>query len=264
MAFKFNGGRGAVVCDSCSTIVWEDIAPGRDENGDIVQFEGYCSDCRSEVSVGLPKWPAFIVVGENVTPQQAMEIIIRTGDMWFSTNDKDWEQQLYEAAGIEFKIENGWLRPDYNSIGQAREKYGILGLEYLHNDHIASCYVGGPKGWCDWYGIIGCNSYNIGKWPGMDDVFNEWEIIAKAFPFLTLHCQLLSGEQCEEQTYPLVEYFIRQGKVMCRKAEEDALISFPQKLGDQEMIERFTNPHAERGCSIDTFKRALKLCDQNG
>lgn len=261
MAFKFNGGRGAIVCDNCSTIVWQDIAPSKDENGDIVQFDGYCSDCADEVSVGLPKWPAFIVVGENVTPQQAMEIIIRTGDMWFGTNDKDWERQLYKAAGIQIETESNYLRPVWVSVQRARDKYGVLDLEYLKNDQVASCYVGGPKGWCDWHGIIGCNSFNIGKWPGSHDVLNEWKLIAETFPFLTLHCQLLSGEQCEEGIYPLVEYFVREGKVMIRKAEEDSLIDFPQKLGQQEMIERFTNPHAERGCSIDTFKRALALCD---
>lgn len=40
MAFKFNGGRGAIVCDSCSRIVREDVPPPADGEWEIEEFCG--------------------------------------------------------------------------------------------------------------------------------------------------------------------------------------------------------------------------------
>jgi hypothetical protein len=47
-------------------------------------------------NIGLPKWTAFAVVGTPVTKEQAMEILIRTDSLCFSTNDREFEKQLNE------------------------------------------------------------------------------------------------------------------------------------------------------------------------
>ena len=44
--------------------------------------------------VELPKWPALVVIGESVTKEQAMEILIRTDSLYFGCNDKEWEEEL--------------------------------------------------------------------------------------------------------------------------------------------------------------------------
>lgn len=268
MAYKFNNGRGAVICDNCRRIVAEDIAPDgfyyREEP--LKPGEAYyCPNCLYEGArgTGLPKWPALIVVGENVTPQQAMEIIIRTSQFWFCCNDRVWEEELYRAMRVKLDPDRSWIRPDFQSIKEAQERYGVLDLEYLTNDQIASSYVGGPHGWCDWHGIIGCNHYNIGKWPSVEIVYGEWLKIAQEFPFLKLECQLMSGEQCEEQIVPLVQFSVAEGRVKCVRVPNCGEVLKPvQKLDRQSMTERFTNPHAERGCSIETFKRALAICER--
>ena len=46
--------------------------------------------------LGLPKWPALLVVGKPVTREQAMEIILRTDDLYFSSNDRPFNRLLNE------------------------------------------------------------------------------------------------------------------------------------------------------------------------
>lgn len=35
----------------------------------------------------------------------------------------------------------------------------------------------------------------------------------EAFPYLDLRCQLLSGESCEEEAKPVVEFIVKDGTV---------------------------------------------------
>lgn len=160
-------------------------------------------------SIGLPKWPALLVTGKRVTLDQAIEINFRTASSWWSTNDKEFLEFIAESIGA--SIEGyGYL----NFTQEMREKWGHLSLEYLCNSNIVSSYIGGPHGWCSWDGHIFANSYNIGKYPSVVEVHSEWEQIAKAFPFLSLRCQLLDGESSEDgDRKALVEYVIEDGKV---------------------------------------------------
>jgi hypothetical protein len=43
---------------------------------------------------GLPKWPALLVKGESVTKEQAIEILIRTDDLEFSCNEREFSSEL--------------------------------------------------------------------------------------------------------------------------------------------------------------------------
>jgi hypothetical protein len=201
---------------------------------------------------GLPKWPAIVVVGENVTLEQASEIIIRTnGGLWFSCNDHEWEKMLYEALNV--KLTGDYPRPDYADLELAQGVYSVLEeVEYLSNDRIASCYVGGPNGWCDWDGTIGVNDKNIGKWPSCEDVFEEWKTIARAFPFLNLQCQLFDKEHCEDNPQVLIQFDV---------ADANVVPSIPEKAFEIGWFNidaaTFNSPHRERGCTIEQFKEAL-------
>lgn len=46
-------------------------------------------------NIGLPKWPALVVKGTPVTREQAMEIIIKTDGLYFCSNDREFEKDLY-------------------------------------------------------------------------------------------------------------------------------------------------------------------------
>jgi hypothetical protein len=150
------------------------------------------------------KWPRLIVVGNNVTPDQADQILIRT-NYWHSlfSNDKQW-QAIVATVVAEFgypaepdpsglRVEGAiWARIEAKD--RWRKHLGVLDLGYLHNWQIMSAWFGGPHGWCNWDGQIGCTTFNIGKWPSENEVTGEWRAIAAAFPYLRLTAQCIEDE----------------------------------------------------------------------
>lgn len=207
----------------------------------------------------LPKWPACIVIGDSVTMDQAAEIILRTSGLYFSSNDKSWDRQCYELIGATYDDDDSW-HPSFASTDQAREKLGILDLSYMHTDRIASSYMGGPNGWINWNGHIHQTNKNIGKWPDHEDVLEDWKIIAATFPYLNLKCQLFDGEYCEDDIKPVVEYQIHHGQVISLLPTEEMIVT---QECDMSIEERFSNPFAERGCTLHQLERAVSLCQKD-
>jgi hypothetical protein len=229
-------------------------------------------------NIGLPKWPAFVVMGKPVTADQAMEILIRTDNLHFSSNDHEFDRQLnsimyeieiprggYDSLSETIAQKLGVDKEDFSTRWKKIDEYeqhytqgvGQLRLSYLNNAQIVSSWIGGPHGWCNWNGDIGCRNYNIGKWPSVQDVYEDWKKIAKAFPFLDLKSQLMGHEAGPDdgEDRPLIEFIVRAGKVR---------MSVPKKpltntaFGSADMFARFNNPHAERGCTIELFEQAIK------
>jgi hypothetical protein len=229
-------------------------------------------------NIGLPKWPALAVVGKPVTPEQAMEILIRTDHLYFSSNDHEFDKRLNEilyeieipyggydtasdAICQKLGIDKDDLPLKWTKVDEYKQKFlkgvGHISLSYLNNSQIVSSWIGGPHGWCNWNGDIGSRNYNIGKWPSVQEVYEDWKKIAAAFPVLDLKCQLMGHEAGPEdgEDKPLIEFIVRDGKVR---------MSVPKKpltqtaFGSADMFARFNNPHAERGCTIELFKQAVE------
>lgn len=224
-------------------------------------------------NLDLPKWPALLVVGKPVSREQAMEIIIRTDDLYFSSNDRKFDKQLNECfydVEIVDELYGGCNRAiakklnveenNYSEIYQYQEnkqsEVASLNLSYLGNSQIVSSWIGGPHGWCDWNGNIGTRNYNIGKWPSVEEVYNDWVQIAEAFPFLELTSQLLNCEAGDDDTInqAVIEFRIKNGEVEMVNPTE--LISIAE-FGDADMYKRFSDPYAERGCTIEKFREAV-------
>lgn len=228
-------------------------------------------------NLNLNKWPGLLVVGKTVTREQAMEIIIRTDSLWFTTNDYKFAKEL-NGYLFDVKIEESGYGKDndaiadklgvdrsnsWNDVHAYREtklaEVGQIPLNYLDNDRIVSSWIGGSKGWCNWNGKILCDNFNIGKWPSVQDVYNDWVAIAKAFPFLDLKAQLLSTEICDMDNEPevVVQFNIKNGKV--KMSETKRLLTQPKELDFSSML-NFGNPSRERGCTIEMFKEAIDYC----
>ena len=214
--------------------------------------------------IGLPKWPAFVVVGKDVTREQAMEVIIRTTSFYFSSNDREFEKELYDFLGVK---KEEYDRPSWEDISKIETELKVVRvagsedfdedagkLQYLDNYRVLSAWVGGPHGWINWDGKVGCNNSNIGKWPSVEEVQAEWEAIAKAFPFLDLKCQLFSGESCEKGIVPVVQFDICNGKV--KAFEPKTVLKEPVSDTNDSMADLFT-PGRERGCTIARFAEAV-------
>lgn len=165
----------------------------------------------------LTKWSRLLVVGEDITPEQASVVIMRTtGWKLLSSNDHEWQRDVRSCLGL--PPEDWWL----NHPASVREQFErrieefqreigvLLGLDYLQNHRIMSSWIGGPHGWCDWDGTIGAANYNIGKWPGIEEFYAEWKILAQALPFLTMTAQLVPQEGAQGNA--VVECKMSQGK----------------------------------------------------
>lgn len=189
-------------------------------------------------NINLPKWPAFTVIGEDVTRRQAAEILIRTDmhlpDFEYAGNSKELRTRLSEIFGVpihddiyrkpvdeRFDI----MEPHWRAVRRLKKRLGILVLDYLQNAQIVSSYIGGPHGWVNWAGQVYSNGDNIGKWPSVEEVAKEWVRIVKAFPFLDLKCQLYDKESCEDGRRPVVTFEVNNGRVVARPADRQYLVS---------------------------------------
>lgn len=191
--------------------------------------------------MNFPKWPACEIRGKSVTEDQAAEIIVRTSGLYFTCNDREWRNILIN--------EMGWDGKDFDELDRIYDRYRNLHLEYFENDNIASCYVGGPNGWCNWDGKIHLSGKNIGKWPSFGSCFYELKSIAKAFPYLEFDCQLFNGEYCEENIKPLVQFSVKSGEISYK---ENGFTPF--NIGQGSYL-----PESERGCTIEQFRKGLTL-----
>lgn len=239
--------------------------------------------------INLPKWPGCDVDGTSVTRKQAMEILARTFGGYFFTNDREFEEQvkeIYYTAGSFEGIPKGgkwWDDGSRAKDGESEEerkdrlfkswklqsvyqgKMGLLPLEYLNNQRVCSSYIGGPYGWCDWSGRIHQRNKNIGKWPSAIEVYNEWATIAKAFPYLTLECRLLTHEAGYHENEGLerpeiaVVYEVGEGLAKARMPIESDYAKGNLTESDGDISFDFMIPGAERGVSLDVWREACRL-----
>jgi hypothetical protein len=151
----------------------------------------------------MTKWPRLVVVPkeghETVTREQANEILVRTNSRHLFSNDKVAERAVATVlghphrdsrSGPEAGAVMAWIREGEEWAAGL----GMLELHYLVNSRILSAWIGGPHGWCDWDGNLGCSTWNIGKWPDAEEVTEDWQKIAAAFPYLDLHAQCITDE----------------------------------------------------------------------
>ena len=204
------------------------------------------------------KWSGLLVVGKDITEEQAMEINIRTASLsYLSSNDRAFVSRVYrDALGFSYDptdFSQPYSEESYAEFQKCLDSLGYLGLEYLSNHNIVSCWVGGPHGWCSWEGKILANTYNIGKWPEYNEVLDEWIRIAEAFPFLDLRSQLLNDEICEVGT-PIVEFVIKDGRV-------DVIENPTRPLGPCKDVDytRMGDVSFERGATLDKIKKAVEI-----
>jgi len=179
------------------------------------------------LQLSLPKWPQMIVTGIPVTEDQAKDIIFKTDDFlsdfddYAGGNNRTFTKLYQDAAGIseivkEYSKSFSSSLKRYSELCEyndsIREKLGFIKTEYVHNDWASSCFAFGPHGWMNPDGNILFND-NVGKWPSVEDIYNEWKMIAEAFTFLEIAVTLMSGERSEENTNPIVSFIISNGKV---------------------------------------------------
>jgi hypothetical protein len=199
----------------------------------------------------LSKWPRLLVVGKRVTPQQAGEILLRTNSWHMWLNDRAWMRQVGELANLPV---DDYGMFDFQAVRAFERRYRVLALHHLHNHQIGSPSVAGAHGWCVWNGAIGCGVYNIGKWPSIAEVTEDWETIAAAFPYLDLRAQLVPDEGTAG--FPAVEWHVSRGRVEL-DLEPVELLRPPVELDETDIVARVLLPGGERGVSAPRLAEAL-------
>lgn len=174
-------------------------------------------------ALDLPKWPQCVIKGKPVTKEQAMDIILRTDTfftMGYEGNDHYFCHRVKEIVGLPtddiYEIKFG--TPEWEEYRRKeqefREKTHSIILEYLHNSWISCSWIGGAHGWCSPNGEIAFQN-NIGKWPTVEEVYEDLRKMGSAFPYLELTCTLVSAEEdCyEEDTKTVVTMQLKDGEV---------------------------------------------------
>lgn len=136
----------------------------------------------------LEKRACITISGDDVTVDQAWEIIIRTSD--------------------DYLIHKG------HCLFRERNDTGNLNLSLLRNE----LFLEGPFMWCSFDGRIENLGENIGRWNKSIDVYNDIKLIAKCFSFINMRLQLFNEnsfyiEDKEKDFKPILEFWIENGKV---------------------------------------------------
>lgn len=196
---------------------------------------------------GLPKWPQMLVTGPRIREELALEVIRRT-DLWFTSavgcNDRAGDRKLAQRFRMPHYIDysvplpddfNWEVREDRSNLWKSN--WGVIETSYVRNRWIGSSYSYGPYGWCHPDGQIYFID-NVGNWPSVGDIFEDWQRLAEAFPFLALTATLMSGESCEDNTHSVVSMVVAEGRV---KLVEPLVVTStsPRRIMPTQRCERY-------------------------
>ena len=191
------------------------------------------------LGLGLPKWPRHYVTGVPMTVEQAKEIIRRTDSFFvhgYGGNNHEYDRWVRKTLSMPPGWNDRPSRPypkedapqaEKNADLAARraenaedqrltegweKRWHPLSTQYIHNSWVSNAFIGGPHGWCHPDGQIGFVD-NVGKWPSVEAIFEDWKVLAEAFPFIEIAATLFDGESCEAGTRPIVSMVVRESKV---------------------------------------------------
>lgn len=225
----------------------------------------------------LPKWPQMLVTGTTLPVEQALEIIRRTDSffIWGGGNDHAFNDQakaFVRQPEAPFRSSPEWKNRSEEEWSEAfrkffneeipawKGKWGFINTQYVINSWISCAYIGGPHGWCHPDGTIGYSN-NVGKWPSVKEVFEEWKMLAEAFPFIEVEATLMDREYCEEDPQPVVSFLIRNGAVMLvdpaeRNLHEEFGRTIPHSSDPIEtMLKSLFDVRGEHAISLEQIKR---------
>lgn len=183
------------------------------------------SEARQALSdVALIKWPQMIVTGASVTGEQAKEIIIRTDPFFSDTtlyagrNDQEFTIRYQQQSGVLAALSCSDRQTQERVQDAVDSVVKPIPLDYLANDWASSCFVYGPNGWCRPDGTIEYHD-NVGKWPGAAELYDEWQAIAQAFPYLSLFVSFMDAESCDPDASVVLQFVLHEGAVRVVKGE---------------------------------------------
>lgn len=130
--------------------------------------------------IELPVGCSIYITGDKVSNEQAEDILVKT---LFCVNTVDNNEYLSNSTEL--------LVLPYLSII----------IDYVHN-HLSRCWISND-GDILYMGIL--NDATV------EELYNEWFLIAEAFPYLNLKCQLANFNSFEKKHF--ITFVIKDGEV---------------------------------------------------
>ena len=166
-------------------------------------------------AIELPKYPQYIINGDKITEEQALEIIRRTDNFFIEEQYITWdcfEKQVCEICKIPHKKEDTFYR--LHDIFKKKWKC-LDDFYYFVNDWIY-CNSGsaGYHGWCHPDGTIGYCNHGYIKYPSVGNFHHELKILGNHFPFLHLCCIIMNNGE-GEATESIITLELKNGVVTC-------------------------------------------------
>lgn len=223
-------------------------------------------------NVGLPKWPQMLTYGRSVTPEQALEIIRRTDTFFthgYGSNAHRFDEDARRIVGLPPE-RWGVPEPDETEpqrIARLRREWAIeeqwrvwwdcVDTGYVHNSFVSSAFIGGPHGWCHPDGLV-YFADNVGKWPSVEAITEDWKTLLDAFPFIDLGVVLMDNESSDEEAQPLIGIRVGSGAVTLMHPD-DALHDF-EGANLQELRKRLERDWDQAISLLGTWNPEAREC----
>ena len=96
----------------------------------------------------LPKWPQLMIVGDDVTIEQAKDIILKTDDFLTSCSEYSGGNatQFNDQYRKVSTLETLWGKWDLEI--ELRKELGCVNLGYIPSQYASSAFIYGPYGFC--------------------------------------------------------------------------------------------------------------------
>ena len=235
------------------------------------------------------KWPQMLTTGEQVTEEQAFEIIRRT-DTFITDpnggfgNNEQLVSRMRQMLGLQsyIDLEAEWHRRNvhknlqgngssyWTSGWDLREvisgSLGNIPTSYIHNTWASSSYIGGPGGWCHPDGVINF-SMQVGKWPTLDEVVGDWARMLDAFPFIKVNVSMYDDEEKygtnSVKGVPKATSNLIVGDGEIKFVDSDSSLHNSNHSNVESDIDKFhkniNNPYRELGLTFEWLERAGEL-----
>lgn len=174
-------------------------------------------------AIDTPKFCHLLIKGDNVLVDQAKEIILRTdrfltsitcivSDERFACNYRAMSGLASLSKRSGFFSRHDTVSHDWDAEKALKAKLGVVSLNCVISDMASSCYALGPQGFCQPDGRI-VFSDNIGKYPSVKDLYEDFVALAQAFPFLTLRASLFLNDVADSEQDFGVGFLVSKGEV---------------------------------------------------
>ena len=191
----------------------------------------------------------MLVTGKAVTVEQAKEIIFRTDEFltdattYGGGNARKFNVEYRRLAGLDLlqfertaRDGHTYTDIDWDKQYELQERLNIVETLHVKNSWTSCSYIGGPHGWCSPAGVISYSD-NVGKWPSIEEIVEDWSTIAQAFPYLDLHVTLMSGESCEDDIEAVINIRVVDGSAFA-EAPDESVHTIPEKKDYMEVFEQ--------------------------